>query len=56
MYTVAKNGCGYQKPKSYHLSNAIILTLTIGVYTFSKITMSLCPPRWYDNPKYWLMD
>jgi hypothetical protein len=25
--------------------NAIIQC--IGVYTFSKITMSLCPPRWY---------
>jgi hypothetical protein len=33
--------------------NAIIQC--IGVYTFSKITMSLCPPRWYQQP-YWLMD
>jgi hypothetical protein len=40
---------------SYHLSNAILHFLTIGVYTFSKITMSLCPPRWYRQP-YWLMD
>jgi hypothetical protein len=35
--------------------NAIIHFLTIGVYTFSKITMSLRPPRWYRQP-YWLMD
>ena len=35
------------KPYSYHLRNAFIHFPTIGVYAFSKITMSLCPPRWY---------
>jgi hypothetical protein len=46
-----KNGHGYKKcDKSYRLSNAIIHFLTIGVYTFSKITMSPCPSKWYDNP------
>jgi hypothetical protein len=38
------------KPKSYHWSNAYhTLWVTIGVYTFSKITMSLCPPNGTDS-------
>jgi hypothetical protein len=29
-------------------AHLIIHFLTIGVYTFSNITMSPCPPRWYQ--------
>ena len=39
------------KTTSYHSSNAIVTFLTLGVYSFSKITMSLIPPRWYQMSK-----
>ena len=36
----------------YHPCTAIVILPVLGVYTLPKITMSLCPPRWYRWPKF----